>query len=562
MLNRPTTYRRTVGPVSRILRFASVCVLIVGVAGVYEIGQTCFGQANRGRQETTRDLGEGSGRLRGGDRSFREFPADQVLAPDQLRAHLLRIQSERARDRVSRMVPSQLQEALRKEIIADLPEETIREIAEAYREVRRERSLSDDQSSRATLEAVRERLQKESPETWKQLEAAGRKQQENLKELWKFLPAESTHGSFPRDDNSRAIGDETVLEAAESLLEGATKSPRGNRQNGNSRRGSDLSDLARQLRRGGTGGSQSPFGPSSSMPFQDQGGSGSSTRAQALPGADDWSLVDRDRNSEIGAGQNGQANQNGAGPPNGANPTTKKQPKKMSIAARINKKAQEVSLRAAAAGGTRSKNKSLARLQPFLNGMTKSLQESINDSFTQSPKDRRSSNRIRRSKLPSLFQPRPASSDGPGSPSSAPPGLLASFLPLLIVMLLGAGYFAFRNRTTLLATADQYLTQFSKPAGTRAEFAFTNELVAGLDELVVRQFEPAAKTWNHSQVQTALVDFVPQSTSEIDQLIETYKSVRYAERNSVDARQLERASTILASLSASLTLTVQPEQTK
>lgn len=457
------------------------------------------------------------------DQSFREFPAEQVLGPHELKALLDRVQLERAQARVANMLPQELADALRNEMIGNLSEETRKKIARIARDVTNRRGVPrNSEETAAVIEEVRDRLRTEMPEVWNELSVATERNREVTRRIGDMISDGNRGNTTIRLGPSNPLTPDGA-NAVDKLL-------------------SDLLQRERNRRNGGPGAFD--------------------TGPQRLPNY----LIEqlnRERQRSNQPRRDGRSNQNessmSAGVPNrprddsgqrtaesSPEAPTMQQGTGRSMAERFNRMVEEVTERAAAGRDDgRTGRGSVGGLQPYLDRLSTSLQSSINDSVQRSVdrRSRRSADRGngRSNSRGSLFSYRDM---GQPTPPPAERGQIAVPLFLLVFLLLVLATLRFRK--SIVEGVERFL-----PVGPREgrpedlPIHGCDDIIQTLDRLVLCYYDEEAARWNHSEMQAALEVSQPGLRNDIQHLIAAYKTARYAPQKAVDAIQLDRAEHLL-----------------
>jgi len=478
------------------------------------------------------------------DPSFREFPADQILAPRQLKALLARVQMERARAKVANMFPEELLDAVRKEVLEDLSEETRQQIRDIAADVAATNGPPRTQAEKTQMiKDVRDRLQNEMPDAWRQLSDASEKKRETFEQIQKLVPefGQKMPGGFSErtTGNGETItldpdGSPSLDALLEEFMRGDAEPRARNDRTGNGTGGNS-----------GTGGNNGTGGNSGSSGISGIGSENTRRIIERLRlDGRQTTLADRpDTNPTSGErGSNprdpsetsNELSHRGDDPPGATEelPTMERRPN-MTMAERFNRMVKDVSDRTNAAE-TKRKSKSgeskLGGFKPYFDRLSKSLQSSMNDSFAQSTDEQRSRsrgrNRSRRNNDGSFLGLSRRDHQPPPTPSDHSLG--EAIAPLFLFLAAIGALLFIRNRSVLLQGADRYLGQFSKTRRRPISHRRPEGLVEAVDQLVLSQFDMEAAIWNHTQIQVALNSVKPDLGSDIQQMMAMYKSDRYS----------------------------------
>lgn len=478
------------------------------------------------------------------DPSFREFPEDQVLAPRELKALLARVQMERARAEVARMIPEELLQAVREEVLEDLPEETRLKIIDIAQDVAATNGTPRNRQEQAEMiEAVRQRLQTEMPEAWDELASANEMNRETFERIRKMVPQLAENGLNGRGQGENGNGPTLTLDP-----------------NGSGSIDNLLNELISQhaqqgIRRTGASGNGRSNGSSSDSTRRIIEQLMRDERQTTLANHDNQSsnsrTSSRDPLRSNSNEQNALAEQRAAAEP----PPSMKDRTDLTMAQRFNRMLKDVSDRTSDVTPKKSKNgkSDLGGLAPYFDRFSKSIQSSVNNSFAKSARRslsrRRSDSRGSRDSSSFLG----LGDRAHGSPPPTPPKYSLGEVAVPFFLLLSAlvAWIFIRNRSVLLQGADRYLNQFSQ-SHRQARGAEPSGLVAAVDTLVLREFDAEASIWNHSQIQTALNSVKPDLQTDIVQLMKMYKFARYSPEPATTTTQETRARSLLDALYAAL----------
>lgn len=486
------------------------------------------------------------------DPSFREFPEDQVLPPSELKAMLARVQMERARAEVARMIPEELLQAVREEVLADLPEETRLKIIDIAQDVAATNGNPRNRQEHVEMiEEVRQRLQSEMPEAWDELASANEKNRETFERLQKMVPQLAENGRNGNGAGRNSTGSFTLDPSDSASIDNL------------------LNELISQSGQPGSGQ------PGSGQPGSGRAGTSGNGRGSRDSRNSRRRLIEQlmqhERRRTINQGDrpadsptqpreprsNSNAQNDVPSPQAAEPPPSMKDRTDLTMAQRFNRMLKDVSDRTNEATPKKAKrsDSDLGGLEPYFDRFSKSIQSSVHESFVKSAQ--RSSGR-RRSGGSSNSRDRSSflglGSRDNGAPPPTPPKYSLGEVAVPFFLLLSAlvAWIFIRNRSVLLEGADRYLNKFSSSHRETRDGELPSGLVAAVDTLVMREFDAEASIWNHSQVQTALNSVKPDLKNDIVHLMKMYKSVRYSPDLATTTTQETRARSLLDSLYAAL----------
>lgn len=439
------------------------------------------------------------------------------------------------------MVPEELLQALRKEVLADLPEETRLKIMDIAQDVAATSGTPrNQQESMEMIEKVRERVRTEMPEAWRDLSTVGEKNRETYERLQKIVPELARNspngfsqrtggngGTLTLDPDGSPSVDKLLSELLSQSAQGRGRLPSSRNGNGNGTgTGTGRNSTQRII--------EQLMRDDRQTQLARQSPTGSATHTNTPPRRD---------NPSDARHQSQQAK---------PAPTMKDQ-SNLTMSERFNQMLKDVADRTNQSDSHATKrNKSkLGGFEPYFDKFSKSIQESVNDSIAKSTNRSRSRRGTRSNERESFLG---LARRDRGQPPPTPPkySLSEVAVPFFLLLTSLMVWLSIRNRAELIQGADRYLSQFSQTRRQQVRGTRPDGLVEAVDELVLRQFDAEATIWNHSQVQAALNTAKPDLRGDIRQLMTIYKSARYSPQPSADTRQSTQTRSLLDKLHEAL----------